>query len=132
MLDERIEALTTELEQVRLDQDQLRTRERRIVEELIDTLKEARGANATRADTPIPEGNEKQQKPAKEKQDKFNVGDRVRIKNPKPRRPGTELTEEDRTGTISRKSKYFIFVHTDNYLNVKEIRRSRSNLEHLK
>ena len=61
MLNEHIEALTAKLEQLRLEQDQLRTQERELVEELVATLKEPRDTN-TDGPKPLSPGRDKEQK----------------------------------------------------------------------
>ena len=109
MLNERIEALTARLEQVQLEQDRLREQEQQTIKELVAVLQERRDTNVAGAKPPSPGRDKKQKGTSAKQQDKFDVGDRVRIKNLKPRRSGVELTDKDRTGTVSRKSRYFIF-----------------------
>lgn len=146
MLTDEIERLTQRLDQVRLKQDALRDEERHIVTELVAAYKSERigGKQAkvppasTRGSKEEPHSNQdtgskttgtaKNDK-KKRSEEEFAVGTRVRILNPKPRNGARYPTEQDKTGTVTRKSMFFIFVNTDNPNDKGEVRRARSNLK---
>ena len=124
MPEDDIKKITEQLRKLRIQQEQLRLQEVDLVEALVvaatktnkrgrDKRSPSQGSLPTKAD---------------DGHDKFETGARVRILNPKPRKSGLPLVEGDKQGKVTRKTKVFIFVETDNELNFKEIRRSRTNL----
>ena len=146
MLTEEIERLTEQLEKVRLEQDTLRNQERQIVHRLIAAHKDKRlGSRHTKIPPPSPRGLKKaphtnqdtkskamgavKSNKKKKGEEEFTVGTRVRILNPKPRNGARYPTEKDKTGTVTRKSTFFIFINRDNPNDEGEVRRARSNLK---
>ena len=147
MLQNKIKTLTEQLKQVRISQDHLRQQERQIVQAIIEMYEEAGSQQKTPSNEGKPprrdEGHEptlKDHKPrskatgsAKQPteipKEEAVIGARVRIKNPKLYTGASTLLESDTKGTVTRKSKFFIFVKTDNPKSTKDIRRSRSNIE---
>ena len=67
----------------------------------------------------------------KKSKEEFAVGTRVQILNPKPRNRARYPTEKDETGTVTRKTAFFVFVNTDNPTNTREVRRACSNLRRI-
>ena len=141
MRHEEIDTLITELKRIRLEQDALRAQERELVDRIIDT-QEREVPNVQQAkSTPSPtKGLNKEpdfdqataarpvNSKKKKNEEEFAVGTRVRILNPKPRNGARYPSEADRTGTVTRKTAFFVFVETDNPTDTKEVRRARSNL----
>ena len=136
MLTDRVKELTEQLNQLRIEQDRLRQQEVAIVNAIIECYKDP----VTQTEQTVKEdkkpGSHKQdasdKTSAKKKADtnlgNIKVGSRVRIKNPKPRAGENKLTDSDTRGVVTRKSKFFIFIKTDNALNKQEVRRARSNI----
>ena len=145
MLTKRIKELTEQLNQLRIEQDRLRQQEIRIVNAIIQCHEhpEARQRDKagegvspkTKQDPGQDNGPNKPKTSAKQKGDNgrgdIAVGSRVSIKNPKPRAGTSTLIESDTQGTVTRKSKFFIFIKTDNPLNKQEVRRARANVQSL-
>ena len=144
MLQNKIEALTRQLNQVRISQDRLRQQERQIVRAIIETYEEAEAQQRAPNTGNTPPGRDKSQearskdqKPRSTKQttgkpkEEVVIGSRVRIRNPKPPAGTNTVLQSDTQGTVTRKSKFFIFVNTDNPKSTQDIRRSRSNIEPL-
>ena len=121
-----IKEITEQLRKLRVEQALLRQQETDLIETLITACGGQDKTNQSRGPQVVPpEDNIKRNKPG---QDKFTIGARVRILNPKPRQSGAPLTKGDKQGTIVRKTKFFIFIDTDNELNFKQVRRARTNL----
>ena len=142
MLTDRVKELTEQLNQLRIEQDRLRQQEVAIVNAIIECYKDpaTQTEQTVKEDKKVPAraepGSHKQdasdKTSAKKKADtnlgNIKVGSRVRIKNPKPRAGENKLTDSDTRGVVTRKSKFFIFIKTDNALNKQEVRRARSNI----
>ena len=127
MTKDDIKEITEQLRKLRVEQALLRQQETDLIETLITACEgqDKRKNQSRRPQVVPPEDNVKRDKPD---QDKFTIGARVRILNPKPRQSGAPLTKGDKQGTIIRKTKFFIFIDTDNELNFKQVRRARTNL----
>ena len=67
----------------------------------------------------------------KKNEEEFAIGTRVQILNSIPRNGARYPTEKDQTGTVTRKTAFFIFISTDNPTNTRGIRRACSNLRRI-
>ena len=148
MLQNKIKALTEQLDQIRISQDHLREQERLIVQAIIETYEETAAQQNTADGESKPPGRDTGKEPASKdhkprsskaagatkspttrSKEEISIGARVRIRNPKPSTGASTLLESDTKGTVIRKSKFFIFVNTDNPRSTQHVRCSRSNIE---
>ena len=141
MLNEEIDRLTEQLERVQLKQDGLHNVERELVNRIIEIHRKGNPARQQHARNPLvsPKGYKKmpttnqdiktkttkdfKSDKKKKSKEEFAIGTRVRILNSKPRNRARYPSEKDKTGTIPRKTAFFIFIKTDNLSNTMEVRR---------
>ena len=142
---EEIDVLISQLKGIRLEQDTLRTQqERELVDRIIEAQKrEVPDVQQTKSPPSPTKGLKKEpffdqgtstkgvNNKKKKNEEEFAIGTRVRILNAKPRSGARYPSEADKTGTVTRKTSFFVFVNTDNPTDTKEVRRARSNLKRI-
>ena len=141
---EEIDALISQLNGIRLEQDTLRTQEKELVDRIIEAQKrEVPDVQQTKSPPSPTKGLKKEpffdqdtgtksvKNKKKKSEEEFAVGTRVRILNAKPRNGSRYPSEADKTGTVTRKTAFFVFINTDNPTDAKEVRRARSNLKRI-
>ena len=140
MLKDRIKDLTEQLKRLHIEQDRLREQERKLIQAIVDSHRDLEAQQETPSSGAAPSRKDEDRKPrskptgsakqpAKSPREDVTIGARVRIKNPKPYPGANILLETDKEGIVTRKSKFFIFVRTNNPRATQDIRRSRSNIE---